>query len=89
MTRQAFLAGDASGMDTLDANGLVSTWEAAYFSARQKAIQALFTMSNWLWSETGQPVLLAESVFASTSLTQANDMPIQLTGKLGKRILKT
>ena len=62
MTRQAFIAGDASGMDTLDANGLVSTLEAAYFSARQKSLQALFTMSNWLWSEAGQPIVLTENV---------------------------
>ena len=79
MTRQAFIAGDASGMDTLDANGLVSTWEAAYFSARQKSIQALFTMSNWLWSEAGQPIVLAENVLASRSLPQRTNMSMQLT----------
>lgn len=66
MIRRAFIAGDASGMDTLDASGLVSTWEASYFSARQKAIQALFTMSNWLWSELNLPVLLSPNVYAST-----------------------
>ena len=79
MTHQAFAAGDASGMDTLDANGLVSTWEAAYFSARQKAIQALLTMSNWLWSESSQPLLLDPNVLASKNLPKGSTRSTQLS----------
>jgi len=67
-TLQAFEAGDASAMDTLDARALVSTWQTDYFNAQSKAIQALFTASNWLWSADEAPVLLEAFVEPSAAL---------------------
>ena len=57
-TMNAFNAGDAAAIDTLDARALLTTWQTDYFKARNKAISAMYGASNWLWSTDGQPVLL-------------------------------
>lgn len=61
-TMRSFEAGDASAMDTLDASGLLTTWQTDYFNARKDAIEALFEASNWLWNEEGNPVVLNEKI---------------------------
>ena len=57
-TINSFDAGDAAAIDTLDARALLTTWQTDYFKARNKAISAMYTASNWLWSADGQPMLL-------------------------------
>ena len=57
-TINSFNAGDAAAIDTLDARALLTTWQTDYFKARNKAISAMYTASNWLWSSDGQPMLL-------------------------------
>ena len=57
-TINSFDAGDAAAIDTLDARALLTTWQTDYFKARNKAISAMYTASNWLWSPDGEPMLL-------------------------------
>ena len=57
-TMNAFYAGDAAAIDTLDARALLTTWQTDFFKARYKAISTMYSASNWLWSSDGQPVLL-------------------------------
>ena len=69
-TINAFEAGDASAMDTLDARALVSTWETDFYSAQSKAVKALYDLSNWLWSAEERPVVLQPYVRPSAELPQ-------------------
>ena len=78
-TINAFEAGDASAMDTLDARALVSTWETDFYSAQSKAVKALYDLSNWLWSAEERPVVLQPHVRPSAELPQ--QMEIALLGK--------
>ena len=78
-TINAFEAGDASAMDTLDARALVSTWETDFYSAQSKAVKALYDLSNWLWSAEERPVVLQPYVRPSAELPQ--QMEIALLGK--------
>ncbi|MEY2962874.1 MAG: hypothetical protein RL754_135 [Bacteroidota bacterium] len=65
----AFEAGDASAMDTLDAHALLTTWQTDYFQARNKALAALYDASTWLWSSAEEPMVLNPEV------TPSNDIP--------------
>jgi outer membrane protein TolC len=78
-TINAFEAGDASAMDTLDARALVSTWETDFYSAQSKAVKALYDLSNWLWSAEERPVVLQPYVRPSAELPQ--QMETTLLGK--------
>lgn len=78
-TINAFKAGDASAMDTLDARALVSTWETDFYSAQSKAVKALYDLSNWLWSAEERPVVLQPYVRPSAELPQ--QMETTLLGK--------
>ena len=78
-TINAFEAGDASAMDTLDARALVSTWETDFYSAQSKAIKALYDLSNWLWTAEERPVVLQPYVRPSAELPQ--QMETTLLGK--------
>lgn len=71
-TLQAFEAGDASAMDTLDARALLTTWQSEYYSARKSAIEARFDASSWLWNEEGSPVVLDLT-------TRPAELPISIT----------
>jgi outer membrane protein TolC len=57
-TINSFNAGDAAAIDTLEARALLTTWQTDFFKARNKAISAMYTASNWLWSVDGQPMML-------------------------------
>ena len=72
-TINAFEAGDASAMDTLDARALVSTWETDFYSAQSKAVKALYDVSNWLWSAEERPVVLQPYVRPSAELPQQKE----------------
>ena len=72
-TINAFEAGDASAMDTLDARALVSTWETDFYSAQSKAVKALYDLSNWLWSAEERPVVLQPYVRPSAELPQQKE----------------
>lgn len=78
-TISAFEAGDASAMDTLDARALVSTWETDFYSAQNKAVQAIYELSNWLWSEEERPIVLQPYVRPSAALPK--QMKTTLLGK--------
>ena len=78
-TINAFEAGDASAMDTLDARALVSTWETDFYSAQSKAVKALYDLSNWLWTAEERPVVLQPYVRPSAELPQ--QMETTLLGK--------
>lgn len=78
-TINAFEAGDASAMDTLDARALVTTWETDFYSAQSKAVKALYDVSNWLWSAEERPVVLQPYVRPSAELPQ--QMETTLLGK--------
>lgn len=78
-TINAFEAGDASAMDTLDARALVTTWETDFYSAQSKAVKALYDLSNWLWSAEERPVVLQPYVRPSAELPQ--QMETTLFGK--------
>ena len=78
-TINAFEAGDASAMDTLDARALVSTWETDFYSAQSKTVKALYDLSNWLWSAEERPVVLQPYVRPSAELPQ--QMETTLLGK--------
>jgi outer membrane protein TolC len=76
-TINAFNAGDAAAIDTLDAQALLSTWQTDYFKARNKAIKAMYTASNWLWSLDGQPMLLNPES-RPAALMEALEVPLEL-----------
>jgi outer membrane protein TolC len=76
-TMNAFNAGDAAAMDTLDAQALLSTWQTDYFKAQNKAIKAMYTASNWLWSPDGQPMLLNPES-RPVALMEALEVPLEL-----------
>lgn len=70
MTLQRYQAGDASAFDTLDANALVSTYEVAFFQAKNEAVSALYDASTYLWDEQMQPVLIGAKVVPSPEAPQ-------------------
>lgn len=76
-TINSFEAGDAAAIDTMDARALLNTWQIDYFRARNKAIQAMYGASNWLWSAEGEPMLLTpESRPSSTMMVL--EVPLEL-----------
>lgn len=76
-TLDAFAAGDASAMDTLDARALLTTWRTDYYQARTSAIEALYRASNWLWDADEQPVVLRPGIsptFDQERVMYANEL---------------
>ena len=75
-TQKAFEVGDASAMDTLDAQSLLTTWQAEYYDARKVAVESLYAVSNWLWNENNQPVILNATTKPSIEKLPMTDQAI-------------
>jgi outer membrane protein TolC len=64
--KSGFVSGDEPAIDTLESRIQVQSRQFSYNEARVKYAQAAFILSNFLWDETGEPLLLADDVVPPT-----------------------
>lgn len=60
--KSGFESGDEPAIDTLESLIQLQTRQYSYNEARVKYAQAAFELSNFLWDESGEPLLLSDGV---------------------------